>query len=193
MTLRTGRRTLVVRSSALTRQVGERARLRREVAVDLVGRRLEIQPGTERALNQVAREEEHRNPVVFGLRLAQPSTEPIGRRPMVRVVDDEDGFRAVLSRHFDLAHHRRMHRVRLSFERASRVVLLRLVRENQHGFAGGVDARVVVVVKRRRRNAVAGEHDGQRFRGRRLIARRRHDLVVAAHVERAPRFGRNAA
>ena len=164
-------------------QVGERARLRREVAVDLVRRRLEIQPGTERALNQVAGEEEHRNPEIFGLRLAQPPAEPIGGRPMVGVVDDEDGLRAVFSRHLDLPHHRRMHRVRLSFERASRVVLLRLVRENQHGFVGCVDARVVVVAKRRRGNAVTGKDHGQGFRSGRRTARRRHDLVVASHVE----------
>ncbi len=102
---------------------------------------------------------------------------------MVRVVDDEDRLRAVPACDFDLSHHGRMHRVRLSFERASRIVLLRLVRENQHGFAGGVDARVVVIVKRWCRNTVTGEHYWQRLGGRRLITRRRHDLVVASDVE----------
>ncbi len=130
-------------------QVAERSRLRREVPIDLGRRRFKIQPGTERTLNQVAREEEHRNPVILGLRLPQPSTESIGRGPMVGVIDDEDGFCAVLSGHLYLSHHRRMHRVRLSFERASRIVFLRLVRENQHGFTRGVDTRVVVIVKRR--------------------------------------------
>ena len=171
----------------------ERARLRREVAIDLVRRRIEIQPGAERALHHIARQIEHRKPVFLGLRLAQPSAEPLGRGPMIRVVDDQDGFGAVLSRHLDFAHHRRMHRVRLSFERAARVVFLRLVRENQHGFAGGVDARVVVIAQRRRGNPVAREHDGQRVARRRLIARGRHDLVVAARCRTAPSCGRTAA
>ena len=56
------------------------------------------------------------------------------RRAMIRVIDDRMALGAVLPRDFDLAHHRRVHRVRLSLERASRVVLLRLVRENQHRF-----------------------------------------------------------
>ena len=93
------------------REVAQRTRLRGEIAVDLSCGRLEIQPGPERALDQIAREVEHRDPIVLGLRFAQPSAEPLGRGPMVRVVNDQDGCGAVLSRDLDFAHHRRMHRV----------------------------------------------------------------------------------
>ncbi len=89
---------------------------------------------------------------------------------MIGVVDDQHGLDAVISRHFDFAHHRRMNRVGLPLEGAARVVFLGLVRENQHGLVGGVDAGVVVIVLAGRGNPVAREHEGQRVARGRLIA-----------------------
>ena len=120
-------------------QVVQRHRLGFEVPVDLIGNRLEVQPGSQRTLHAISREIENRQTVLLGLGLFQPSPESIDGRPMMGVVDDEHRLDAPAPRDLDLAHHRGMDGVGLPFECAARIVFLRLMCEDQHGFTVRVD------------------------------------------------------
>ena len=164
-------------------EVVQRPRTRVEIAVDLVGHCLEIEVRSKGALNEIARQEDDRQSVVLGLRIAQPPAVAVGRRPVVGVVDDQQRLGAARPRDLDLSDERGMRRVGLPFKGAARVVLLRFVREDQNGFSGRVDASVVVIRHSRRRDAVAGkDHRKGSFR-RRRVGCRRPQLIVASDFE----------
>ena len=129
-------------------------------------------PGTARDAGAPARSISARRPArsrPAGARRASPTSrhDAPGRRgaakrgqPVAptRVLDEDDGDGAVLAGVQDLVAELGVVEVLRRPERAPRIRLARLSRHQQDDLAEDVEARVVVVAERRRRDAVASEH-----------------------------------